>query len=211
MPQYHRERRMSGTNPFLLFSNSPPFFFLPPPVFLLPLVRRFLLPSPSLAVIQSHGMRTSSQTGSSLVLKTTCTLATERERETTVAFHQAELQARRKKQKAKNEQHFPVLERSRPFACSLVFLLFSFLIALTSCTKSTLTRPTARAQHHRYEDGRMVSRVNHVYDEKKKESTAAWAKKKASILFPLSFNKQGALIFLFSCATKREKRRESIR
>jgi hypothetical protein len=70
--------------------------------------------------------------------------------------HQAEVKKKEKERKEKNEQHFPLLERSRPFARSLAcFLLVSFPIALMSCTKNTLTRPVAHSIMDMNEDSRM--------------------------------------------------------
>ena len=65
-----------------------------------------------------------------------------------------------------------------------------------------------RAQHHRYEDGRMGSRVNHVDDDEKEGKLSSMGRKEGAHFFPLSlpsFNRQGALIFLDFYPTKRRR------
>ena len=69
---------------------------------------------------------------------------------------QAELKKGEGKKRKKNEQYFPFLERSRPFAHSLARFLSRFVPDCPHVMYKEYSYAPCRTQHHGYDDGRMV-------------------------------------------------------
>lgn len=70
--------------------------------------------------------------------------------------HQAKLNKRERKKRKKNEQYFPFLERSRQFSRSFVRFLSRLILDCPDGMYKEYPYAPCRAQHHGYEDGRIV-------------------------------------------------------